>query len=70
MEKLQVVKIDRRSTSPRPPVVYMNTNEIKEIKNKLKIDVYDTYEYKNIPPPIRRKNCMFFYDGNALNGMT
>lgn len=55
------LQLQRRSISPRPNSKYMNSREIEEMKKTLKIELNNEEIDKEYhPPPIRRKNCMYF----------
>lgn len=53
--------LQRRSISPRPNSKYMNAIEIEDMKKTLKIELNnEEIDNEYHPPPIRRKNCMYF----------
>lgn len=63
MYSLRVDQHIQRRLSPRPNAKCMNPDEIEEMKKKLKIELAtDSSVEESVyhPPPIRRKNCMYF----------
>ena len=65
-QSLQSLQSLQRRISPRP-ISKMSPNQIEEMKKTLKIELNheeidsEHTEHKQYhPPPIRRKNCMYF----------